>query len=43
LATWKTLVPAEKTEEAVVAYLRSSRTVSLTAVEPTRIHVRRAA
>jgi 3',5'-nucleoside bisphosphate phosphatase len=43
LATWKTLVPAEKTEEAVVAYLRSSRAVSLTAVEPARIRLRRAA
>jgi predicted metal-dependent phosphoesterase TrpH len=34
LATWKTLVPAEKTEEAVVDYLRSRRPVSLALVEP---------
>ena len=34
LATWKTLAPAEKTEEAVLDYLRSSRPVSLALVEP---------
>lgn len=33
LATWKTLVPAVKTEEAVVGYLRSGKPVSLLAVE----------
>src|SRR5215831_9354730 len=33
LATWKTLLPAEKSEHAVVAYLRSGRPVSLLAVE----------
>ena len=36
LETWKTLVPAEKCEEAVVAYLRSPKPVSLTAIEATR-------
>jgi predicted metal-dependent phosphoesterase TrpH len=36
LATWKTLVPAEKSEEAVVAYLRSALPVSLTAIEVAR-------
>ena len=36
LATWKTLLPAEKCEEAVVAYLRSPRPVSLTAFEAAR-------
>jgi predicted metal-dependent phosphoesterase TrpH len=36
LATWKTLLPAEKNEEAVVAYLRSPRPVSLTAIEVAR-------
>lgn len=39
LATWKTLVPAEKTEEALVEYLRSRRPVSLTAIEPARIRL----
>jgi predicted metal-dependent phosphoesterase TrpH len=34
LATWKTLLPAEKREEAVIAYLRSPGPVSLTASEP---------
>ena len=29
LATWKTLLPAEKREEAVVDYLRSTRPVFL--------------
>jgi predicted metal-dependent phosphoesterase TrpH len=33
LATWKTLLPAEKTEEAVVAYLCSPLPVSLTRLE----------
>ncbi len=36
LATWKTLLPAEKREEAVIAYLRSPRPVSLTAIEAAR-------
>jgi predicted metal-dependent phosphoesterase TrpH len=36
LETWKTLVPAEKREEAVVAYLRSPKPVSLTAIEAAR-------
>ena len=36
LATWKTLLPAEKNEEAIVAYLRSPRPVSLTTIEPAR-------
>lgn len=36
LATWKTLLPAEKSEEAVVAYLRSPGPVSLTAIEVAR-------
>jgi predicted metal-dependent phosphoesterase TrpH len=36
LATWKTLVPAEKSEEAVVAYLCSALPVSLTTIEGTR-------
>ena len=43
LATWKTLVPAEKTEEAVIAYLRSRRPVSLLAVEVAGDRLRRAA
>jgi predicted metal-dependent phosphoesterase TrpH len=34
LATWKTLLPAEKREAAVVDYLRSPGPVSLTAFEP---------
>jgi hypothetical protein len=34
LATWKTLVAAEQSEEAVVDYLRSRRPVSLALVEP---------
>jgi predicted metal-dependent phosphoesterase TrpH len=36
LETWKTLVPAEKCEETVVAYLRSPKPVSLTAIEAAR-------
>ena len=36
LATWKTLLPAEKSEEAVIAYLRSPFPVSLTAMEAAR-------
>jgi predicted metal-dependent phosphoesterase TrpH len=43
LATWKTLVPAEKTEEAVVDYLRSRRPVSLTLLEPGARELGRAA
>ena len=34
LATWKTLLPTEKSEEAVISYLRSRRPVSLTLIEP---------
>jgi predicted metal-dependent phosphoesterase TrpH len=33
LATWKTVLPAEKSEDAVIAYLRSPLPVSLTAIE----------
>ena len=36
LATWKTVLPTEKREEAVVAYLRSRRPVSLMAIEAAR-------
>ena len=43
LATWKTLVPAEKTEEAVIDYLRSGKPVSLLAVEVAGDRLRRAA
>jgi len=43
LATWKTLLPAERTEEAVVDYLRSSRPVFLAPFEPTLSAVDRAA
>jgi predicted metal-dependent phosphoesterase TrpH len=43
LATWKTLVPAERTEEAVVAYLRSGDPVALTSFVPSAEAVRRAA
>ena len=43
LATWKTLLPAEKSEEAVVDYLRSPRPVSLTLVEPARAGLDKAA
>jgi len=34
LATWKTVLPAAKSEEAVVDYLRSSRPVYLASFEP---------
>ena len=34
LASWKTLVPAPRNEAALVAYLRSSRPVYLTRLEP---------
>jgi hypothetical protein len=34
LGSWKTLLAAEKTEAAVVEYLRSSRPVALTLVDP---------
>jgi predicted metal-dependent phosphoesterase TrpH len=34
LATWKTLVPAERDEESVVQVLRSRRPLALTLVEP---------
>jgi predicted metal-dependent phosphoesterase TrpH len=43
LATWKTLVPAEKSEPAVVDYLRSRGPVSLTLIEPTRARLADAA
>lgn len=43
LATWKTLVPAERSEEAVIAYLRSRRPVSLLSVDLARPGLRRAA
>jgi predicted metal-dependent phosphoesterase TrpH len=43
LATWKTLVPAERTEDAVVAYLRSGDPVALTSFVPSAEAVRRAA
>jgi predicted metal-dependent phosphoesterase TrpH len=43
LASWKTLVPVEKSEEAVVEYLRSGRPVSLTLVEAHHARARRAA
>jgi predicted metal-dependent phosphoesterase TrpH len=36
LATWKTLLPVERREEAVLAYLRSPGPVSLTAIEAAR-------
>ncbi|MGN6432012.1 MAG: hypothetical protein ACTHNB_14975 [Gaiellaceae bacterium] len=36
LSTWKTLLPAEKREKAVVGYLRSPGPVSLTAIEQAR-------
>jgi predicted metal-dependent phosphoesterase TrpH len=34
LGSWKTLLPAEKSEAGVVEYLRSSRPVALTLVDP---------
>ena len=34
LATWKTLLPSKKSEDAVIDYLRSRRPVSLTLIEP---------
>jgi hypothetical protein len=43
LATWKTLVPAERNEEAVIDYLRSRKPVSLLAVEVAGDTLRRAA
>jgi predicted metal-dependent phosphoesterase TrpH len=43
LATWKTLIPAEKSEGAVVDYLRSRRPVSLVPFEPTAEALGRAA
>jgi processive 1,2-diacylglycerol beta-glucosyltransferase len=43
LATWKTVLPVEKTEEAVVDYLRSSRPVYLASFEPSAAAVDRAA
>jgi PHP domain len=43
LATWKTLVPTERTEDAVVAYLRSRDPVALTPFRPPADAIRRAA
>src|SRR5262245_2565310 len=43
LATWKTLLPAEKSEEAVVEYLRSKQPVFLAPFEPAQAAVDRAA
>ena len=43
LATWKTLLPTEKNEEAVVDYLRSTRPVFLARFEPAPAAVDRAA
>ena len=43
LATWKTVLPVEKSEEAVVDYLRSSRPVFLASFEPAPAAVDRAA
>lgn len=34
LAGWKTLLPAEKSEDGVVDYLRSNGPVALMAIEP---------
>ena len=35
LSSWKTLIPTEKSEEAVLDYLRSSKPVALTVIDPT--------
>src|ERR671935_3026049 len=43
LTTWKTLVPTEKSEAAVIDYLRSPRPLSLTLIEPARLQLRKAA
>jgi predicted metal-dependent phosphoesterase TrpH len=43
LATWKTLLPAERTEDAVLAYLRSRDPVALTPFRPPAEAIRRAA
>src|ERR671931_1391974 len=43
LASWKTLVPTEKSEAAVIDYLRSPRPLSLTLIEPARLQLRKAA
>jgi predicted metal-dependent phosphoesterase TrpH len=43
LATWKTLLPAERTEEAVVAYLRSPDPVALMPFRSSTEAIRRAA
>jgi predicted metal-dependent phosphoesterase TrpH len=43
LATWKTLVPAEQIEEAVLEYLRSRDPVTLTPFHPNAEAIRRAA
>ena len=43
LATWKTLVPAERTEEAVLACLRSRDPLALMSFRPSAETVRRAA
>jgi hypothetical protein len=43
LATWKTLLPAEKREDAVIEYVRSRKPVSLARVEAGRLDWQRAA
>jgi hypothetical protein len=43
LATWKTLVPAERTEEAVLAHLRSRDPATLAPFYPPAEAARRAA
>jgi len=43
LGSWKTLLPAEKSEAGVVEYLRSSRPVALTLVDPQAERLGRAA
>jgi 3',5'-nucleoside bisphosphate phosphatase len=43
LATWKTLLPSEKSEDAVIDYLRSRRPASLTLIEPARAELADAA
>jgi predicted metal-dependent phosphoesterase TrpH len=43
LATWKTLLPAERTEAAVLTYLRSRDPVALTLFRPPAKAIRRAA
>jgi predicted metal-dependent phosphoesterase TrpH len=43
LATWKTLIPAERTQDAVLDYLRSRDPVALTPFRPPAEAIRRAA